>query len=305
MLIQYGAPKIGIRTDATGRSEVSLPIPLLGERSFEQLPLNAPSSRISGSFRIWEDENFLFGFTSCEVTPETDSAAAQTLYEEAFAASQGAELYRTWNYLPKLNDGEGDQERYRQFCNGRSLAFHKAFGSDEATYMPAGTCVGIDGDALVVCFLAGKEKPDHHENPQQVPAYRYPRQYGPQSPSFARATSVHIQGQRYRFVSGTAAVLGHESVGHGDISEQLKVTCDNLEIISKQAQVGQPALPQAASQGSGKVYLREAKHFELAKSYLETRFPSIAPSLVFLRSDICRKELLVEIELSYIDAPLA
>ncbi len=301
MFIRYGCRHIQIQSESEQSTELNLPLPVLGKQHVEKVPLQSSRYRKEGPFHLWEDGNLLFGFTRAQLTT-TDSKVSQELYQELFKITKGTFLYRAWNYLPQLNSGEGDSECYKQFCEGRSSAFHKVFGENEFTYMPAGTCVGIGGNEVVVCFLAGSQSPDHHENPNQVPAYRYPRQYGPKSPSFARATSVHLNNRHCRFISGTAAVLGHESQGGSDLQRQLEITCDNLELVAKQTLNGQGERKDTGSKGNGKVYLRRSTDFEEARSYLEKRFPEIADSIIYLRSDICRKELLVEIELSFIDS---
>ncbi len=302
MFIRYLNQQLQVASDSTG---MILPLPPLGDLTEEILPFINVQPRSQGSFHLWEGNGLIFGFTNAQVNPQTDSKTAYELYQELFKITQSIYLYRTWNYVPDLNSGEGDRERYKQFCEGRSMAFHETFGDNDSTYMPAGTCVGIDGDQLVICFIAGTQPPDHHENPNQIPAYRYPRQYGPKTPSFARATSVHINNQHYRFISGTAAVLGHESKGLNSLKEQLKVTCDNLEKISEQSLVGNQKSNTPFSKGTAKVFLRNPSDYAETKSYLEKRFPSLTNSIIYLKTDICRKELLVEIEILYIDSQQA
>ena len=92
---------------------------------------------------------------------------------------------RMWNFLAGINAGEGDHERYRLFSAGRARAL--ALKPDFEQRLPAATAIGMSGPGLVVYFLAGKQPGQPVENPRQVSAYRYPRQYGPQPPSFARA----------------------------------------------------------------------------------------------------------------------
>ena len=53
------------------------------------------------------------------------------------------------------------------------------------------------------------------ENPRQVSAWRYPRQYGRTPPSFARA--MMLPAQDALAISGTAAVVGHASAHHDDL----------------------------------------------------------------------------------------
>ena len=97
---------------------------------------------------------------------------------------------RIWNYIPDINAGSDDAECYRQFCWGRAEAL-------EDYSLPAATGVGSkDGWLRISALCTGAaDLPDsigieHLENVRQVSAYNYPRDYGPRSPSFARATLV-------------------------------------------------------------------------------------------------------------------
>ena len=97
-------------------------------------------------------------------------------------------LIRAWNYLPAINDGSGDRERYRRFCLGRARALEAADVSGQS--LCAGTAIGGEEPMLRIYGLFGTRPGVNIENPRQISAYRYPRCYGPRSPSFARATAV-------------------------------------------------------------------------------------------------------------------
>src|SRR5690606_36391129 len=114
--------------------------------------------------------------------------AAEHAYRQLTRFVGGSEyphLLRIWNYLDAITLGEGDAERYRQFCVGRA----RGLGDFDATSLPAATAIGRCDDArtVQVYWLAARAPGAPVENPRQVSAYRYPRQYGPQPPSFARA----------------------------------------------------------------------------------------------------------------------
>lgn len=301
MHLRYGSHKISV--DRRPYPEIAaLPLPTLGPNTTEPLPLNEADYNRKGSFETWQDALFQFGIAHMRVDDSALSDAARALYDELFCLTRGSYLYRIWNYIPKLNSGEGDEERYRQFSFGRSCSFRQEFGENDTSRMPAGTCVGIQGEQMAICFLSGITTPDHHENPNQIPAYRYPRQYGPKSPSFARATSVSVLPHHYRFISGTAAVTGHESMGVGDLEKQIRITCDNIDQIANQTQELSEFSDDDQSLYACKVYLRHANDYPTARRLLQNRFPQIEEQFVYLQSDICRKELLIEIELSYRDS---
>lgn len=251
-------------------------------------------------FKRWENSNGLTVFIKeIPIHFQSLSSDSQTLFDNLFDQLGSLYLYRMWTYIPNINDGEGDLENYRCFCLGRAQAYEKRYHELSESVMASGTCVGCHGNKLVVVAVAGKAKPHHFENPKQVPAYRYPRRYGPRSPSFSRATAVDLGDKHYRFISGTASVLGHESVGVGDLAKQLSVTCDNLESMVAQTA---PQNDPLKTEVQGKVYLRDPNDYEEAQSFLKQRFQNWEPSLVYLHSDICRKDLMLEIELTLIDS---
>jgi chorismate lyase/3-hydroxybenzoate synthase len=240
-----------------------------------------------------------------EATVEAD---ARRLYERVLAATGRRHLYRMWNYVPLINAHTGGLEHYRSFCKGRSLAFEAAFGAGFERQLPAASAVGSDGRTLEVIFAAGDASPQHVENPEQVPAYLYPPEHGPRPPSFSRATVVTEGGQKWVFVSGTASIKGHATVGVGSLRAQIDGTLDNLRLISRASGVGENLGAGADAGVNGKagatwarhfkVYLRRGDDLAAAKVALEgvLVFPEAGDRVSWLRSDICRAELDIEIE---------
>ena len=200
-------------------------------------------------------------------------------------------IVRSWNHIPHINAGLGDGERYKRFCVGRQRAF-QARDFDARRY-PAATAVGHRGNALAICLLARAEPGHHFENPRQVSAYRYPRCYGPMSPSFARATLVTWPRCSTVFVSGTASIIGHRSANAGDVEGQLDVTIHNIDqLLRTIAASGDCA--DTIRLDALRVYVRDAAHLPRIQSVVEARFGTNRAA--YVRADICRSELAVEIE---------
>lgn len=207
---------------------------------------------------------------------------------------------RTWNFLDGINAGSGDGERYRQFCVGRGHAL--AARSDFERHLPAATAIGSDGGGLTIAVLAGRAPGVALENPRQVAAFRYPRQYGPRSPSFTRAMLLRgaNAGEARLLVSGTASIVGHATCHAGDVLAQLDEAATNVEALLRHAAVGHfPDVgePLWAAE-SFKLYLRHAVDAERVRPRFERRLAQGAP-WVLLRGDICREDLLVEVEAVY------
>ena len=296
-----------------------LPMPVL-EASAGPRPVRAPPVEewcasgpvirerrgTGGAVGIAADGRVLFGRV---VLPDGDSprleAAALQAFREILSTAEGEgypELLRVWACVPRINQeeavGSADggaprrMERYKAFCRARAAAFEEAWGRGFTRRLPASTAVGSEDGPLAVHFLAARSPGVHVENPRQVAAYLYPASYGPRSPSFARATIAPEGLGGALFVSGTASIVGHESLHPGSLAEQTRETVRNLERVREAAE---------ASSGSRfawslfKVYLRHAEDVREARHLLAGLLGDAVPTL-YLRADVCRRELLIEIE---------
>ena len=212
----------------------------------------------------------------------------------AFVRSHGyPHQLRIWNHLDAITAGDGDEERYRRFCLGRATGL----GHFDTATLPAASAIGRrDGvRTLQVYWLAARAPGTPIENPRQVSAYRYPRQYGPQSPSFARAM-LPPSTQMPLLLSGTASVVGHESRHHDCVESQLAETFANFDSLIAAARELRPALPAHFGPGSRlKVYVRDAEQLPRIAAALDAQLGPAVPRIL-LHAAICRRELQVEID---------
>jgi chorismate lyase/3-hydroxybenzoate synthase len=202
---------------------------------------------------------------------------------------------KIWNYIPAINEGEGDAEQYRQFCVGRAEAL--AADPAEQPPMPAATAIGAPpGEpALQVYFLATALPGINVENPRQLSAWHYPRQYGPQSPLFSRGTIMQLDQARQFLISGTASVVGHET-HHDNALDQINESLTNVSSLLGEAQRllgGQR--PSLGDSGILRVYLRSRSDYPAVREALTGVIPPDLPR-VHLLGDICRVDLLTEID---------
>lgn len=258
----------------------------------------------SGAVRWRHDGQWLFGaLTLDESRSAANGLAALTrrAYGEVFetlGAPGRWHLVRMWNYLGAINDERGGLERYRQFNLGRHEAFVEA-GVAGGEGAPAACALGTHGGPLCVAFLAARAKPLAIENPRQIPAWRYPVDYGPRSPAFSRAALADAgDGCLALFVSGTASIVGHASVHAGDIAGQTRETLANIRAVIAATRMHCTApFELAALEVTG--YVRHAAYAQQVRRILETELGEssrAARNAVLLEADICRAELLVEIE---------
>ena len=270
-------------------------LPVLAGETVEALFNSARPAGRAGALTLFQAGDWLIGAATLPLAPGLEEAAQQ-LYNNIFQATQGRHLARVWNYVPAINAPGLDQlENYRIFCRGRSLAFEQHYGRSFNALLPSASAVGSKADALTVVFAASSIPPCHVENPLQVPAYDYPGDYGPRAPSFARATLVPGADTTV-FISGTAAIRGHATVAPHDLPQQLTCTLENLREISAACGLG-PDLDQGGrSTRHFKVYLRHAADQPLVAARLEAQLLQRTDRVSYLQADICRAELLVEIE---------
>lgn len=253
------------------------------------------------SIHFAEDGEVLFGhFEVAESRRDGLADAVAASYRRAFqfAAARGyGHILRMWNVVPNINQGDGDDERYKQFCIGRARVFDDVLAP--ASSQPAASCVGAAGDKVVVSFLCSIRPGVMLENPRQVRADHYPRSYGPRSPSFSRAVLFHWGDDVHLDISGTASIVGHATLHPGDPDRQLDETLRNIDALLQQVperlDVRAPRLEEFSSL---RVYVRHREHLDRIRAGLVTAIGADAP-VVFLHADICRASLVLEVEGSW------
>lgn len=253
----------------------------------------------SAGFRLFETDDFLLGY--CVETAREDlTVQAHSLYRRLLDFADGRHVARVWNYLPGINEIAGGIENYRAFCRGRALAFETHFGVNYPRYLPAASAVGGGHDQCALVFAASVREPRRIENPEQVPAYRYPTEHGPFPPSFVRAAVLDDPAglPAWVFVSGTAAIKGHRSFATGNLTGQIDCTLDNLRLVSRACGLGDALGAGGPWTRHFKVYLRHAEHLGAARSALAQRLFLRNDRVIWLQSEICRSTLDVEIEVT-------
>lgn len=210
---------------------------------------------------------------------------------------------RLWNHLPGIHDPLGDgQDRYMAFNAGRFDALSEWFGKESFdTRIATASGVGHEGQDLVLHCLAADRPGRAVDNPRQIAPYRYSQKYGPLPPCFARATVVEPPlGTPLVLVGGTASIVGEESVHWGDLQRQTDETLTNLAVLLRAA-AGAPGDPleDRAAVLAGfrdvRVYFPDPGRLDELRALLGNAFPGAGP-VEWVRADICRAELLVEIE---------
>ncbi len=280
-----------------------------------------------GAIRFRTDGDFVFGVVQAETAPGERphlEADARRVYDgifellRALGTAAPLRLWRVWNYLSDINRADGPLERYRQFNVGRAAAFdahwawQRAAGlADDAASqrIPAACGIGTvdgappNGSTLAVAFLASALPFVQLENPRQVSAYRYPSAYGPASPTFSRAILAPIDppvgaASVQLYISGTASIVGHQTVHPGDAAAQCGESLRNIGVLLEQANrrlAPGAVAPLRIEQMDSLVYVRHERDFDAIRGIVAKAIGRDA-RVHYVQADICRDDLLVEIE---------
>jgi len=201
-------------------------------------------------------------------------------------------LLRIWHYLPQITEDADGLERYQRFTAGRHEAFMAKRGG--VGHPPAACALGSRGGPLSIYFITTRGRAGIPlENPRQMSAYRYPQQYGPRSPTFSRANLASFTGEQLLFISGTASIVGHRSMHLGDAAAQTRETIANIRALF--VQTSEAGFQPAHDGLRLKVYVRHAEHLSVVGDIVSESLGPLT-QVVYLQADICRPELLVEIE---------
>ncbi len=189
---------------------------------------------------------------------------------------------RMWAFLPRPTDRDDDFiERYMRFNEGRTAAFRSL--PEIVKSVPAGTCVGHAGSSLVIHVLWSPHFFSTLENPRQRPAWMYSTRFGPVPPAFVRG--VVCNGAV--FASGTAAIVGEETLHEDSIDLQFDETVQNMRALASVAHASGPWR-------SLQIYVRKECDLDRIAELAEQRFPGAVDRV--LQAPLCRTTLLVEIE---------
>lgn len=251
------------------------------------------------SWQILDNERYRFvaiDISEPGLDIEQATAKAYKSLLEQVRPSSHPYLLRIWNYFSAINQGHGDKERYRGFCVGRSQSVDGQFN----TPPPAATAIGTDGSSaashLQLIALCSSQVARTLENPRQTPAWRYPREYGPVPPGFSRGIILDEDTDTPRLLaSGTASIVGHVSQHIGEVAGQLSESLANLQALLAEGSKQSGRNFQIENCEALRVYLRKPEDLAVAESMI-TAAGIERDRVLYLRGDICRRELDVELE---------
>lgn len=221
-------------------------------------------------------------------------------------------IVRQWNYIENIvtefPTNKGTKQPYQIFNDVRSkyykkYNFHSGF--------PAATGIGTTAGGAIISFYAVSRDKGNKilpiDNPLQVSAYNYSenvlvgeamhKNIGKTSPKFVRAKYIGNSVGEIIFVSGTASIRGEETVALGDLKSQTLITLENIELLITKENLAISGLNTNGVYPSViflRAYIKNISDEHIVRDICNEKYPGVP--LVLVQSDICRKNLLVEIE---------
>jgi enamine deaminase RidA (YjgF/YER057c/UK114 family) len=220
-------------------------------------------------------------------------------------------IIRTWFYLGGIVDQEGETQRYKELNRARTAFFEgvqflagcQPQLPQVVEPYPASTGIGTTGrDLMLSCIALATDRPEivamPLENPHQKSAFQYSSSYSPKSPKFARALALSCGDYATIFISGTASILDSESTHVGDVEGQTHQTLDNIATLISEDNLRRHGLPGLGTTfdnlGLVRIYIKRQEDFEKTRAICRARLGDLPT--VYAVADVCRPELLVEIE---------
>lgn len=235
------------------------------------------------------------GGSTFEQSADIFEGIAKLLSSNGFKPS---DIYRQWNYIPGitiLNDGS---QNYQEFNDARSIFYSTDNWSNG---YPAATGIGTSAGSVVVEINAVKEEKCANlpiDNPLQIAAHNYSQQvlYGKVIEQLSERTTPKFERARLLgntiLISGTAAIKGECSNYSTDAVEQAAETMEIMDRLTSKKNV--PVENNGSQYNLLRVYVKRECDIPAVKEYMQQHYP--ATKKHYLVADVCRPELLIEIE---------
>jgi enamine deaminase RidA (YjgF/YER057c/UK114 family) len=219
-----------------------------------------------------------FALFSSDTRGATEAAFEQM---KAILDSEGMSfnnIVRQWNYIGNILEGKNGRQNYQIFNEVRS----EYFGKFRTVYgYPASTGIGmkLGGVTIDFCAVMTNEKLSQYE----------------------QTILLKDNFKSTLLISGTAFIKGQETVGIGDVEKQTQVTINNIIKLTDQKRIEQNVTNTNTDWGKFillRVYIKNQYDFSKVKMICMKQFPGVPA--IFIESDICRDNLLVEIEAEFL-----
>ncbi len=223
-----------------------------------------------------------------------------------------SDVIRQWNYIEDIlgikTITDKKYQNYQVLNDVRAQYYARE--KFENGY-PASTGIGMNAGGIILEFISIKPQNGVNiiplKNPEQTDAYNYSqgvlvgnslnRQNKKSSPKFERAKYISINEKKTIYVSGTASIRDQETIGENDVKKQTLVTIENIDNLISDINLKNAGISNNFEKMSFsfiRVYVKNRSEIKVVKEICDAYYRDVP--INYLVADICRDNLLVEIE---------
>ncbi|MEQ9403576.1 MAG: hypothetical protein RIM99_08330 [Cyclobacteriaceae bacterium] len=246
---------------------------------------------------------------SSDVLKENVEKTYEGLYK--FIAKDGIQpqnIIRKWNYIGDITKLDGKDDHYNIFCGVRSHYYRELTEID----YPAATGIGFSpkngfltdsNDFAVKAIAFSSDCGSTLKSTVQKLPFKYSKNVlnGDNVPMFQRGKRILIDGfSPFTYISGTSAIVGEDSYKPEDIKDQVEKTIESLFDLLN------PNNTHGSRKDDKIISLRNLSYIKIyysgkGKDDLKILKTYLGPIIkdtphIFLRTEMCRTSLNVEIE---------
>ena len=260
---------------------------------FEIWQINQPTtSENFNNIFVSKSKNYMHGSIIIDLKKsfEDNQLTIIQSYKDFFSIAEknNMRIIKIWHYFPQLlKKYDNKKTNYALLCESREVVYKKYFKNQN---YPAATAIGISGNKILMYFLASScDKYETIENKRQVSSYMYPQDIFQEKPMFSRAVSFFDidDGKEKIFISGTASIKGYKSMHALDLKSQFDEALRNYQTFIK---------VENNKTNISRIYVSKLQNKDVPWiiDKLDKTFGT--NNYVLLKGDICREELLIELE---------
>jgi len=221
------------------------------------------------------------------------------------------QIVRQWNYIGDIIGFNNGEQNYQKFNNDRSKFYQN---SEWLNGYPAATGIGTNAGGVSVCIHAVKPAESIKivplKNPNQQDAHKYSDNVligsnSKTTPKFERGKAVISNEISDIFISGTAAIQGEHVVNQSDAENQTVATIENIDTLVKRCKLTDAGIAEIDNRiqySNVRIYIKNEEDYVQIHQICNQHYPNT--EIIYLKADICREELLVEIEANIFDVNL-
>jgi enamine deaminase RidA (YjgF/YER057c/UK114 family) len=223
-----------------------------------------------------------------------------------------SDVVRQWNYVEDiLGIKTMTEKKYQNYQILNDVRAQYYAREKFKNGYPASTGIGMNAGGIILEFISIKPENGVNivplKNPGQKDAYNYSQgvlvgnslsqKNTKSSPKFERAKYISINEKKTIYVSGTASIRDEKTIGENDVKRQTQVTIENIDNLISEINLKRAGISNNYEKMSFsfiRVYVKNKSEIKAVKEICDSYYKNVP--INYLVADICRDNLLVEIE---------